>query len=653
MKTKITTSVRLGMAAGLLAAGLLAVNLSAAEQPDAIKRSVVEINKAPQDVFFSPTWEAAKAWGEPAVNFHNGMFTMIYDYFPTPLPFGLATSADGVYWRDAGPVFEKDADVKDIECAFVHRFQPDGPWVMQYAFTTKTTWFRMRFAVSDDLIHWKKLGAESDFVPDPRWYSPKGRWDTIVPCAKDDGTHYGAWDGDPVEGSGFGFGTTTDGIHWNVLPPVRLMVPQATPGCAGELGGFFKIGDRYYISFSRMTLLSRDEFTAVSERPEGPYHPTPKNHYRIEDPFVYARCYNLPGGIYSAEMIWMMRDGKRSYHFPLLKKVEREGESLWLKWWQGNEKLKSRPVALAAPAANKQIEGCRRFDVPETLDLSKGTVIEGTIRLPGRSAARKNFALAAIATATSTKKDVNRTTGGFEAPNAVDGDPATLWLADVTEGQQAQLQLDLGKAKSIGHIRIKGHKINSVELSADGQAWEVCSGGVDSGPSREGAPYRYYDDLSAKARYVRIAVSSIKNARPLSPAGITDICICEQPYESAGRADSGNVGLVLQRTGATDYAVLISSDGTVKFGVICKDGKRFRSVHERNIDVNFGSKAEFRLILRADMGEFYLNDYQISLMNLGGPDRLTGRISFFGFDADCPVRDIKAWNSDPTYGGQK
>jgi hypothetical protein len=49
------------------------------------------------------------------------------------------------------------------------------------------------------------------------------------------------------------------------------------------------------------------------------------------------------------------------------------------------------------------------------------------------------------------------------------------------------------------------------------------------------------------------------------------------------------------------------------------------------------------------MGEFYLNDYQISLMNLAGPDRLTGRIGFFGFDEGCPARDVKAWNSDPNY----
>jgi hypothetical protein len=646
VKTKITTSVRLGMAAGLLA-----VNLSAAEQPDAITRSVVEINKAPQDVFFSPTWEAAKAWGEPTVTFHNGNYYMIYDYFPTPLPYGLATSKDGVYWRDAGPVFEKDTDVKDIQCTTVHRFQPDGPWVMLYSFRKGTTPFRVRFAVSDDLIHWKKLGPDSDFIPDPRWYNPNGRWDTILPLPKGDGTHCGMWIGAPAEGSGFGFGTTTDGIHWNVLPPVRLMVPQVTPAHAGELGGFFKIGDRYYMSFSRMTLVSRDEFTVVSDRPEGPYHPTPKNHFRPEDPFIYARCYNLPGGIYSAEMLWMARDKKRSYHFPLLKKVEREGESLWLKWWQGNDKLKSRPVALAAPVVNKQVEGCGRFDVPETLDLSKGTVIEGTIRLPPRSAARKNFALGAIATATLTKEDVNQTTVGFQAKNAADDDPSTGWVPGVRQGQQAQLQLDLGEIRSIGQIRIKGSRCDSVELSADGQAWNACSAGVDSGPAYPvaGAPYSYHDDLAARARYMRIAVSNPKKGC----AGINDVRIFQEPCESAGRADSGNVGLVLQRTGATDCAILISPGGTVKFGVIGKDGKHFRSVHERNIDVNFGSKAKFRLILRADMGEFYLNDYQISLMNLAGPDRLTGRIGFFGFDAECPVKDIRAWNSDPTYGGQK
>ncbi len=83
-----------------------------AEKPeeDAAATAAVKVDSRPQDVFFSPTFEAEKAWGEPAVNFHEGKYYMIYDYFPHPLGFCLATSDDGVYWKEIGPVFEKDRD---------------------------------------------------------------------------------------------------------------------------------------------------------------------------------------------------------------------------------------------------------------------------------------------------------------------------------------------------------------------------------------------------------------------------------------------------------------------------------------------------------------------------------------------------------------
>ena len=244
-----------------------------------------------QDVFFTPTWYNQGAWGEPAVNFHNGLYTLIYDYFPGPQPFVLATSQDGVYWQDQGPVFEKDDDVKDIECAYIERFRSDGPWVMQYAFQKPGATFRMRFATSDDLVHWTKCGPAATFSPDP-------------------------------------------------------------------------------------------------------------------------------GGVFSAEMFWM--NGKHKYYFPLLKKVEREGDSLWLKWWKNNEILKARRLALSAPAKNIQAGG-RRFDLPERLDLSRGTIIEGMIRLPPQSSARKNLALGAVATAAATKQDSNKTAAGLQPQNAVDG----------------------------------------------------------------------------------------------------------------------------------------------------------------------------------------------------------------------------------------
>jgi hypothetical protein len=116
-----------------------------------------------------------------------------------------------------------------------------------------------------------------------------------------------------------------------------------------------------------------------------------------------------------------------------------------------------------------------------------------------------------------------------------------------------------------------------------------------------------------------------------------------------GRDGSVLAGLVLERTGDKDYAILVGPDSTVMFGPIDKDGSHFRYGLHRNIDIDFGDEATFRLILREDMGEFYVNDYQISLINLAGPNRLTGRVRFVGVGESCPVRDLKAWHSDPDY----
>jgi hypothetical protein len=629
-----------------IAIGALACGVAVAGEP--------QPNREVQDVFFSPTVEPEKAWGEPAIWFDRGTYYMIYDYFPHPLPFGMATSKDGVYWEDHGFIFEKDEDVQDIECAYVHRFQGDGPWVMQYAFRKRPDYrsFRMRFAVSDDGRNWKKLGPESNFLPNPRWYTD-GRWDTIVPCPKGDGTHYGIWDGVPNEGSGFAFGTTRDGTHWDVLPPVRVRVPQVRPGCAGELGGFFKFGDRYYLLFSRMRLLSRNEFIVSSERPEGPYEITPKNYHRTEAPYIYTRYYRLPGGVFGSEMLWMRRDGKRRYHFPLLKKVVCDDQSLWLKWWEANDKLKVHEIALSAPEEMSGTDGYRRFDVPETIGFSKGTVIEGKIRLGKERAVPRNLARGADVTGTPAIEDVNKA-GGFGWRNGVDGDPGTHWIADVALGEKGELRLDFGAVRPIGHVRIESRNVESLELSADGKTWQRAAPSQDYQPEagdslgNKAAPvWSYYEHLDARARYVRIVNRASKKSRHFRLAGITDIGIYEAPCQTAGRENSTVAGLVLKRSGDKDYAILIGPDSTVMFGPLDKDGSHFRYGLHRNIDVDFGEEADFRLILRDDMGEFYVNDYQIALMNLSGPNRLTGKIGFVGMGEECPVSELKAWHSDP------
>ncbi|AKJ65635.1 discoidin domain-containing protein [Kiritimatiella glycovorans] len=615
--------------------------------------------QAAQDVFFSPISEPTKAWGEPTIYYDNGTYYMIYDYFPTPLPYGMATSQDGVYWKDHGFIFEKDEDVDDIQVMGVHRFQEDGPWVMNYSFRKKPDYpsFRMRFAVSEDGRNWKKLGPESTFLPDPRWYNTKGRWDMIDACPMGDGTHYGIWDAVPKEGSGFGSGTTRDGIRWDVLPPVRMKVPAEHQGSGGEVGGFFQFGDRYYLLYTAYNNhLSRQEFIVSSQRPEGPYEFTPRNHYRMEVPHVYTRYYRLPGGVFGSEMFWVRRDGPRYYHFPLLKKVVREDQSLWLKWWEANDKLKVHEIALSAPEETNGGGGYRRFDSPETIDFSKGTVIEGKLRLAKKTAAPRNLARDAAVTGTPGVEDINKA-GGFEARNAVDGDPATHWQPDVALGETAELHLDLGAVRSIGRIRIDSRTVESVELSADGKTWHPAPPSEDYEPETfdlNGLAARfshYYEPLDVRARYVRITnrAPSKAEAKPhvFSQIGITDIGIFEVPFLTAGREDSTLAGLVLEREGDKDYAILIGPDSTVMFGPLDKDGSPFRYGMHRNLDIHFGDEADFRLIIRGEMGEFYVNDYQVGLINFSGPNRLTGKIGFVGSGGERAISDLKAWHSDP------
>lgn len=615
--------------------------------------------QAAQDVFFSAISEPQKAWGEPSIHYDNETYYMIYDYFPTPLGFALATSKDGVYWKDHGFIIDKDEDVDDIECTYVNRYQEDGPWVMQYAFRRKQDYgrfgFRMRFAVSEDGRNWKKLGPESNFMPDPRFYSTDGRWDTIDSWPKGDGTHYGIWNAYPKEGSGFGFGTTRDGIHWEQRPPVRVKVPKKGPGPtpAGELGGFFQFGDRYYLLYTaRQNHLSRQEFIVSSQRVEGPYAFTPRNNYRLESPHIYPRYYRLPGGVFGTEMFWVRRDGQRYYHVPPLKKVVREDESLWLKWWEANDKLKVHEIALSAPEAVNDGDGYRRFDLPETIDFSRGTVIEGKLRLGKKTATPRNFARDAAVTGTPGVEDINKA-GGFEARNAVDGDPATYWRPDVAQGEKAELRLDLGAVRSIGHIRIESRTVESVELSADGKTWHPAPHSEDYEPetfTANAGNFRfchYYEPLDARARYVRITNRAPSEARRFRMLGITDIGIFEAPCLTAGREDSALAGLVLERSGDKDYAVLIGPDSTVMFGPLDKDGSPFRYGLHRNLDIDFGDEADFRLIIRGDMGEFYVNDYQVALINLSGPNRLTGKIGFVGSGGERAISDLKAWHSDP------
>jgi hypothetical protein len=319
--------------------------------------------------FYTPPHRVGLMW-DTWIYWHAGIYYMYY----IAGPFGrwdaheIAVSRDGVYWHYQGVAVTPRPQTAWIGTGHVWKssaFASDGQWILNYS-----EWFGNKqdimFATSPDLLHWTKVDESLRFVQDTRWYQAAGRWDCIDAIQGDDGWLYGYFtaDPDPAKVSyahcGFGFARSSDGLHWEALPPV--------PGnMTGEFGGIQKIGGKYYITVSEGRV-------GVATSPMGPFMGQPKNS-------------NVFGGdIYFPRFFHTAPDGPLMNHFytggPIyaapLKAINIDSEGiLRLVWWPGNDKLKAArlPVTLHAPQGAIQWLDTS-FDVNQTL------VIEGTANLP-------------------------------------------------------------------------------------------------------------------------------------------------------------------------------------------------------------------------------------------------------------------------------
>lgn len=183
----------------------------------------------------------------------------------------MATSPDGVHWKEIGRVLSKEPHAKWMGTGSTRKspnYEKDGKFFMNFSLWAgpRQTIF---FAESKDLVNWTRLGKEYEFVQDERWYEKDGRWDCIWTIPRPGGGLYGYWSATPKRGSGgaFGFGQSTDGIKWEALPP-----PKVHGVDGGEVGAIEKIGSKYYMIFC--IFLSKVEFpmvTLVADKPEGPF----------------------------------------------------------------------------------------------------------------------------------------------------------------------------------------------------------------------------------------------------------------------------------------------------------------------------------------------------------------------------------------------
>ncbi len=182
--------------------------------------------------------------------FHEGTYYLYYlaNAGPRWDNVSMATSSDGVHWKERGRVLYKRPGATWMGTGSTWKspkHETDGKFFMNFSEWTgpRQTIF---FAESTDLLNWERLPDEYEFKQDTRWYEPDGRWDCIYTIPRPGGGLYGYWTATPKPETGgrFGFGETLDGVHWKALPP-----PKVYGVGGGEAGAVEKIGEKYYMMF--------------------------------------------------------------------------------------------------------------------------------------------------------------------------------------------------------------------------------------------------------------------------------------------------------------------------------------------------------------------------------------------------------------------
>jgi len=99
-----------------------------------------------------------------------------------------------------------------------------------------------------------------------------------------------------------------------------------------------------------------------------------RNHIIGASPSVYDKFHrSAEDELITETIVWTFPgDKSRRYHVPPFKLVESDGENLWYRWWQGNEKLKAHAIDVGqAKASPESDDGLTLIEKP--FDLDRGT----------------------------------------------------------------------------------------------------------------------------------------------------------------------------------------------------------------------------------------------------------------------------------------
>ncbi|MDP3377335.1 MAG: discoidin domain-containing protein [Brevundimonas sp.] len=161
---------------------------------------------------------------------------------------------------------------------------------------------------------------------------------------------------------------------------------------------------------------------------------------------------------------------------------------------------------------------------------------------------------------------------GFEAPNAVDGDPSTVWRT--AEGTFQTLTLDLGYEREFGGLTLQWERDRAatryrVEASTDGTIWQELAAveGADGGTDWLRTP-------EASARYLRLMLFEGDDTYGLADIKVQPLAFgaSQTAFVTAIAADSRRGQYPRGFHGEQPYWTLVGVDGGGESGLMGEDG---------------------------------------------------------------------------------
>ena len=289
----------------------------------------------------------------------------------------LAISDDGVHFQDYGCVVEDFP--KYVWAMKVYRGE-DAYYMNSGSFTDDNRQAVLKFWRSPDLVHWTYCPELDLFAPS----DGQVRLDCMN-VIQSDGEYYGYATGD------YRFWISKDSIHWQLAEGQIDASPLPQEEQHFEVADCVKYDGEFYLftgAFGHAGTRGYGVYLYKSSSPLGPFRPI-LNAYRINGTSLrwvnmWERCFWKDGELLAHNYIY---DGYSyecgSSYLPPIKKVEKHGDSLRLRWWEGNRTLygdlllEKESLCVKADMASIFAEESQTFQISdEGISLPETAIIE-------------------------------------------------------------------------------------------------------------------------------------------------------------------------------------------------------------------------------------------------------------------------------------